>query len=100
MWQALRADKNATCMRAIQLILLTADNCCRAPPPPCAPLTCSDFRAESYERHGVFRKWADVNDSNTKVLFLKAKSGYGKTHVSNYIFTHLQKKYKAGAGPN
>jgi hypothetical protein len=52
------------------------------------------------ERHDGFKKWADVNDSSTKVLFLKADSGYGKTHVSNYVVTYLQEKYKTGAGPN
>lgn len=52
------------------------------------------------ERHDGFKKWADLNGSSTKVLVLKADSGYGKTHVFNHVVTHLQEKYKAGAGPN
>lgn len=52
------------------------------------------------ECHDAFKQWADVNDRNTKVLFLKAETGCGKTYVSNHIENHLQDKYRAGAGPN
>lgn len=52
------------------------------------------------ERHDIFGKWTDLNETKPKILFVKAESGYGKTHVFSHIITHLQKKYKTGSGPN
>ena len=52
------------------------------------------------ERVDGFSKWADISQNEGKVFFLKADSGFGKTHISNYIISSLQEKYRAGTGPN
>ena len=33
-----------------------------------------------------------------KALFLKADSGFGKTHLFNYVVSHLEKKMSGCAG--
>ncbi|KAL1604075.1 hypothetical protein SLS60_005667 [Paraconiothyrium brasiliense] len=47
-----------------------------------------------------FIKWADLDQHDGKVLFLKADSGFGKTHLINHVITHLEKKCRAARGPN
>jgi hypothetical protein len=48
----------------------------------------------------AFIQWADLDQHDKKVLFLKADSGFGKTHLFNYVVSHLDKKCRAARGPN
>ncbi|KAG9192790.1 hypothetical protein G6011_11524 [Alternaria panax] len=48
----------------------------------------------------AFRRWADLDQHGKKVLFLKADSGFGKTHIFNSVVSHLEKKCRAPRGPN
>ncbi|KAI4666203.1 uncharacterized protein J4E88_010498 [Alternaria novae-zelandiae] len=48
----------------------------------------------------VFIQWADLEQHDKKVLFLKADSGFGKTHLFNHVVSHLEKKCRAARGPN
>lgn len=50
------------------------------------------------EQDEGFAQWSDVNNHTTQVFVLKADSGFGKTHASNHVVSHLQKKYRAGSG--
>ncbi|KAF1358278.1 hypothetical protein EJ07DRAFT_179983 [Lizonia empirigonia] len=50
------------------------------------------------ERDEGFVQWSDVNNHTKPVFVLKANSGFGKTHASNHVISHLQKKYRAGSG--
>jgi hypothetical protein len=47
----------------------------------------------------VFIQWADLDYHDRRVLFLKADSGFGKTHLFNYVVSHLEKKCRAARGP-
>lgn len=47
-----------------------------------------------------FVKWADISQNEGKILFLKADSGFGKSHVSNYIISSLQEKCRVEAESN
>ena len=48
----------------------------------------------------AFSQWADLEQHDKKVLFLKADSGFGKTHLFNHVVSHLEKKCRAARGPN
>jgi hypothetical protein len=48
----------------------------------------------------AFIQWADLDQHDRKVLFLKADSGFGKTHLFNYVVSHLEKKCRVARGPN
>ncbi|KAI4916179.1 hypothetical protein J4E85_010267 [Alternaria conjuncta] len=48
----------------------------------------------------AFSHWADLEQHEKKVLFLKADSGFGKTHLFNHVVSHLEKKCRAARGPN
>lgn len=47
-----------------------------------------------------FIQWADLDQHDKNVLFLKADSGFGKTHLFNYVVSHLEKKCRTPRGPN
>jgi hypothetical protein len=47
-----------------------------------------------------FIQWADLDQQYRKSLFLKADSGFGKTHLFNYVISHLEKKCRAAGAPN
>ena len=48
----------------------------------------------------AFIQWADLDQHDKKVLFLKADSGFGKTHLFNYVVSYLEKKCRTPRGPN
>ncbi|CAN9082306.1 unnamed protein product [Alternaria sp. RS040] len=48
----------------------------------------------------AFTQWADLDQHDKKVLFLKADSGFGKTHLFNYVVSYLEKKCRTPRGPN
>jgi hypothetical protein len=48
----------------------------------------------------AFIQWTDLDRHNRKLLLLKADSGFGKTHLFNYVVSHLEKKCQATRGPN
>jgi hypothetical protein len=48
----------------------------------------------------AFMQWANLDQHDRKALFLKADSGFGKTHLFNYVVSHLEKKCRAARGPN
>jgi hypothetical protein len=48
----------------------------------------------------VFIQWADLDQHDRKVLFLKGDSGFGKTHLFNYVVSHLEQKSRSARGPN
>jgi hypothetical protein len=48
----------------------------------------------------AFIQWADLDQHDRKVLFLKAESGFGKTHLFNYVVSHLEQKCRSARGPN
>jgi len=47
----------------------------------------------------AFVQWSDLGRHDRKVLFLKAESGFGKTHLFNHVVSHLEKKCRATRGP-
>jgi hypothetical protein len=47
-----------------------------------------------------FIQWANLDQHDRKVLFLKAESGFGKTHLFNHVVSHLEKRCLAARGPN
>ncbi|KAI4914274.1 uncharacterized protein J4E92_009688 [Alternaria infectoria] len=46
----------------------------------------------------AFVQWSDLNRHDRKVLFLRADSGFGKTHLFNHVVSHLEKKFRATRG--
>ncbi|KAI4706158.1 hypothetical protein J4E89_009212 [Alternaria sp. Ai002NY15] len=48
----------------------------------------------------AFVQWSDLNRHDRKVLFLRADSGFGKTHLFNHVVSHLEKKCRTARGPN
>ncbi|KAI4948494.1 hypothetical protein J4E91_005918 [Alternaria rosae] len=48
----------------------------------------------------AFSQWADLEQHDKRVLFLKADSGFGKTHLFNHVVSHLEKKCRSARGPN
>jgi len=48
----------------------------------------------------AFVQWSDLNRHDRKVLFLRADSGFGKTHLFNHAISHLEKRCRATRGPN
>jgi hypothetical protein len=48
----------------------------------------------------AFNQWADLDQHDRKVIFLKADSGFGKTHLFNYVVSYLETKCRAARGPN
>ncbi|KAL1799853.1 hypothetical protein ACET3X_000195 [Alternaria dauci] len=48
----------------------------------------------------AFTQWADLDHHDKNVLFLKADSGYGKTHLFNHVVSYLDKKCRVPRGPN
>ncbi|RMZ72447.1 Tetratricopeptide-like helical [Pyrenophora seminiperda CCB06] len=48
----------------------------------------------------AFIKWTNLDQHDGNVLFLKAESGFGKTHLFNYVVSYLETKCRAARGPN
>ncbi|KAI4649313.1 hypothetical protein J4E93_003629 [Alternaria ventricosa] len=48
----------------------------------------------------AFVQWADLGRHDKTVLFLKADSGFGKTHLFNHVVSHLEKNRRAARGPD
>ncbi|KAI4621972.1 hypothetical protein J4E80_004347 [Alternaria sp. BMP 0032] len=48
----------------------------------------------------AFIQWADLDQHDKNLLFLKADSGFGKTHLFNYVISYLEKKCQVSRGPN
>ena len=46
----------------------------------------------------AFIQWADLDQHDKDVLFLKADSGFGKTHLFNYVVSYLEKKCQVSRG--
>jgi hypothetical protein len=49
------------------------------------------------EQDEAFVQWSDINNHTTRVFVLKADPGYGKTHVSSHVISHLNERYRAGS---
>jgi len=48
----------------------------------------------------AFTQWADLDQHDKNVLVLKADSGFGKTHLFNYVVSYLEQKCQVSRKPN